>query len=419
MICIMEVYYLDTRLKTAIFIFFICLIAFISIMYISEYRNMDKLQEEYPELSNHVYRYRKDTLKVWAIRLILSFLIPLLLLSKGISQRIDMWASHNRGLFISGILYGLVFFTIMFLINLPINYYSSFYLGHKYGISNQTLWRWIELNIKGFAVNNLVIVLFLWIPYYIVFKSPKRWWLHIGLLIIPVIVFMVFISPLVLDPIFNKYTSIENEKLGHEISLLLDKANISDANIYKVDKSKDTKTMNAYMTGISKSKRIVLWDTTIDNLSEEEILSITAHEIGHYVHWYICKSILFASVGTLFVMYLIYITMNWILEHSYGSFGFRSIYNYASLPLFILTLNLYTFLGNPINNYISRYMEIEADAYEIMLTEDRESAVSAMEKLYVQSLGVPRSSKLYKIWYHTHPSLEERINFYKNHSIDK
>ena len=198
------------------------------------------------------------------------------------------------------------------------------------------------------------MVLFLWIPYLIMIKSPKTWWLQIGLLIIPVMIFMVFISPMVIDPIFNKYTSIEDEKLGQEISRLLEKANISDANIYMVDKSKDTKTMNAYMTGISKSKRIVLWDTTINNLEEREVLSITAHEIGHYVRGHIWKNIIIGSIGTLLMMYLIYLTSNWILDYSYGSFGFKNIFNYASIPLFILVINLYTFLGNPIMNYISR-----------------------------------------------------------------
>lgn len=388
-------------------------------MFYSEFKNMDRLRKEYPDIEEEVYRYRKDILKVWAIRLVLQFLLPLLFLTTGFSQKLSLWASHKRGLILSGFLYGLAFFVILFFLNLPLKYYSSFYLPHKYGISNQTFLRWIELNIKGLLVNNLIFSLFLWIPYYIAFKSPKTWWLQIGLLIIPIIVFMVFITPMIIDPIFNKYTSIENEDLEYKISLLLDKAGISDAKVYKVDKSRDTKTMNAYMTGISKSKRIVLWDTTINNLTEEELLCIMAHEIGHYVQGHIWKNIVVASCGTLLIMYLIYVTSNWILEYSYGSFGFRNIYNLASLPLFILVLNFYTFLGNPIMNSISRYMEREADAYEIILTEDRESAITAMEKLYVESLGIPRPSKLYKIWYHTHPSPEERIEFYRTYPIDQ
>lgn len=382
-------------------------------MLVSEYKNMEVLKTQYPNLSESSYAYRKDGLKLWAIRLILQFAIPLLFLTSKLSQRISLWASNGRGLFLSGLIYGIVFFGIIFLINLPINYYSSFVLPHKYGLSNQTILRWLEVNLKGFLVNDLIISLFLWFPYMILFNSPRTWWLQLGIITIPVIIFITFISPMVIDPLFNNYTSIKDEKLGIEIVKLLEKADIADAEIYMVDKSKDTKNMNAYMTGISKSKRIVLWDNTINNLTEDELLSITAHEIGHYIHGHIWKSILLSAIGSIFIMFLIYITSKRILDLSYGSFGFKNIYNYASLPLLLLVLNVFNFLGNPITNYVSRYMEVEADRYEINLTLDRDSAVTAMEKLYVQSLGIPRPSKLYKLWYHTHPTLEERIEFYK------
>ena len=161
----------------------------------------------------------------------------------------------------------------MFLIYLPLNYYSSFVLAHKYGLSNQTFARWLEVNIKSFLVNDLSLSLFIFIPFYFIYRSPKFWWLQLSLLLIPIIIFVVFITPFLIDPIFNKYTSIEDEKLGQEIRVLLHKAGIEDAKIYKVDKSKDTKTMNAYMTGIFHSKRIVLWDTTINNLEEREVLA--------------------------------------------------------------------------------------------------------------------------------------------------
>lgn len=176
--------------------------------------------------------------------------------------------------------------------------------------------------------------------------------------------------------------------------------------------------MNAYMTGIFHSKRIVLWDTTIDNLNEAEVLSITAHEIGHYIEGHIWKSILLSSLASLLMMFLLAMTSSWILDLSKGSFGIRKLYDLASLPLLLVVINFYAFLGSPIMNYISRTMELEADRYEIILAEDREAAVSAMEKLYKQSLGLPRPSKIYRFWYHSHPSLEERIDFYRNHPLD-
>jgi Zn-dependent protease with chaperone function len=409
---------MDRKLMAFFVSFFVFLIIFISFVIFSENKNMMELRNDYPDLPEEVFSLRKDNLIVWAINLVLSFLVPLLFLTTRLSQRISIKTGGDRGLFLSGLLYGAVFFIIVFLINLPLNFYSSFYLRHKYGLSDQTFFRWLEVNIKSFLVNDLAMSLFLWIPYYIIYKSPKRWWLSLGLMLIPVLIFMVFITPFVIDPIFNKYTSIEDEALGKQIQVLLDKAGVGDADIYMVDKSRDTKTMNAYMTGISKSKRIVLWDTTIKNMTEDEVLSVTAHEVGHYVKGHIWKNIIIGSLGSLLIAYLVFKTSNWILDLSYGVFGFRNIYNYASIPLLIFTINLFTFFGNPISNYVSRNFEMEADRYEISLTKDRESAVTAMEKLYEQSLDIPRPSKIYKIWYYTHPPLEERVEFYRTTEIE-
>lgn len=404
---------MDRRLVKVIVLFFVFLIAFISLVIISENRNILKLRGEYPELKEEVYSYRKDALKVWAARLILTFVIPFVFLISKLSQRISISVGEGKNLFLSGLLYGIIFFGIVFLINLPLNYYSSFYLSHKYGLSDQSLLRWLELNIKGFLVNDLVVCLFLWVPYYFMYRSPRVWWLQLGLLAIPVIIFIVFISPFIIDPIFSRYTSISDERLGVEIEELLHKAGIEDAEIYMVDKSRDTKTMNAYMTGIYKSKRIVLWDTTINNLSEDEVLSITAHEIGHYLKGHIWQNILFSSLGTILLLYLVYLSSNWILNYSRGVFGFKNLYNYASIPLILLTLNVFTFISTPISSYVSRNMEIQADRFEISLTKDRQSAITAMEKLYDTSLGLPRPSLIYKLWYHSHPPLEERVEFYK------
>ncbi len=405
------------ELRLVVFIFFILLLGFISLVIFSEHKNMEKLREDYPELSDDTYNYRKEGLRVWAIRLILSFLLPLLFLVTRFSYRIRFLVGGEKPNFLTGLLYGAIFFSLLFLIKLPLNYYSSFYLSHKYGISNQTFARWLEVMVKNFLVNDLVLSFFIFIPFYLIYRYPSIWWLQISFLIIPAIIFMVFITPFVIDPIFNKYSPMDNEVLEEGINSLLEKADIEGGKIFKVDKSKDTKTMNAYMTGIFNSKRIVFWDTSLNNLEEDEILSIAAHEIGHYKENHIWKSIGLGSLGTLFIMFLVFMTSNWILDLSKGSFGIRNLYDIGTVPLLILVLNIYLFLGNPIINHISRTMEIEADRYEIVLGGNREAAVSAMEKLYEQSLGLPRPSKIYKLWYHTHPPLEERIDFYRNYEI--
>jgi len=408
------------RLSLSIISFFVSLILFIGIIIISEYRNMDNLKAEYPTISEKVYDYRKSILRIWAINLMLKFSIPLLFLITGLSKRIEIFAGgKGRGLFLTGVIYVFVYSIIDYLIYLPTSYYGSFIIRHRFGISNQTIYRWLELSFKNFALNTIVLALLIWFPYYIIKISPNRWWLYLGLLAIPVIVFITFISPTYVDPIFNKYIPLEDKELEKDIRELLNKAGVGDAKIFQVDKSRDTKAMNAYMTGVFSSKRIVLWDTTINNLEKEEVLSISAHEIGHYVKGHIWKSIVLGGVGSLFLMYLLYITSNWILTNSNESFGFRKLYDMASLPLILLVLNFYMFFANPIMNFASRQMEREADAYEIYLTKNREAAISAMIKLREGNLSIPRPSRIYEIWYYTHPPVEERIEFFENVSIQK
>nr|WP_272878447.1 M48 family metallopeptidase [Clostridium sp. Cult3] len=377
---------------------------------------MDRLEIEYPDIPKEAYDYRKSNLKVWAINLLLKFLVPLLFLITGLSNKIGTFAGgKGRGLFISGVIYVVIFSIIDLLVSLPTSFYSSFVLKHRYGLSNQSIYRWLEVVLKSFLLNTIAFSLIIWFPYYLMYRSPNRWWLYLGLLSIPVIVFITFISPMYIDPIFNQYTSIEDGELGQEIKQLLKKAGIEDAEIYEVDKSKDTREMNAYMTGVFKSKRIVLWDTTISKLSKEEILSVTAHEIGHYVKGHIWKGIVLGGIGSIFIMYLVYKTSNWILINSNGSFGFNRLYDIASIPLILLVLNFYMFFANPIVNVSSRYMEKEADNIEIELTKNKETAISTIFKLYEESLSIPRSSNIFKIWYHSHPTAEERVEFFSNY----
>lgn len=406
------------KLSLSIVAFFVFLLFFIAILIISEYRNMEDLRVEYPDISGKVYDYRKSILKIWAINLLLKFLVPLLLLTTGLAKRIEILAGGNgRGLFLTGIICVVIFSIIDFLIYLPMSFYGGFVLGHRFGLSNQTIYRWLELELKSFALNTIVLALIVWFPYYLMKVSPNRWWLYLGLLAIPVIAFVTFISPTYIDPIFNKYTYLEDEELVKDIGKLLDKAGVGDAEIFQVDKSRDTKTMNAYMTGVFSSKRIVLWDTTINNLERDEVLAVSAHEIGHYVKGHIWKSIILGGLGSLFIMYLLYITSTWILSNSKGNFGFNNLHDLASLPLIILVMNFYMFFANPIMNFASRQMEREADAYEIYLTEDRKAAISAMLKLSEGNLSIPRPSRIYKMWYYTHPPVEERIEFFKNVNI--
>lgn len=410
---------MDKKLIAAAVFLIVLLIVFAGFMLRAEYQNIQSLRQEYPDLDEAAYSYRMDAFRLWAIRLPLSFIIPMIFLFSGFSQRLFQITSRGRGVFLSGLLFGLTYLGIVYLINLPFSFYGSFILRHRYELTDQTILRWIELSLKGFLVNNGLMAIFLWVPYGLIQRYPETWWWRGGLLMIPVIIFMVFITPLVVDPFFSRYVPIQEGSLKNGIQEMLHRGGIGDADIFVVDKSRDTKTMNAYMTGIFSSRRIVLWDTTINNLDEREVVSITAHEMGHYVRNHVWKGIGLGIAGTFLILFLIHLSSGWIVKASGGAFGFTKLHSYASLPLLLILLNLFNWFGQPLINAVSRSFEREADLYEISMTRDRESAVTAMEKLYETSLGVPRPSGFYEFWYHTHPSLEDRIRFYMTEELEE
>lgn len=410
---------MDSKIKGFFIVFFLILFIFIGLVFINENKNMENIKEEYPETRSEAFVYRKIGLRIWAINLIISFLIPFLFLTTGLSNRIKLFAQSKSSSFLfQTCIYLFVYLIIDFFITLPISYYGSFVVKHKFGLSNQSFIRWMEVVFKGFGLNAILVLLFGWFPFYLIYKSPNRWWLYLGIISIPIYLFVSFITPMYIDPIFNKYSSIEDKKLERDIKELLKKADIEKADIYQVDKSTDTKEMNAYMTGVGKSKRIVLWDTTIDNLDREEVVAITAHEIGHYVKGHIWKGIVLGGMFTILLLFLLNKTSLWILKGSSESFGFRKLHSIASLPLLIFVLNFYTFFSSPILSGYSRHLEWEADKFELELSRNKEATASSLVKLHEGSLSLPRPGGIYKFWYYSHPSCEERVNFALNYEYE-
>ncbi|NMM62338.1 M48 family metallopeptidase [Clostridium sp. P21] len=356
--------------------------------------------------------YHNKRVNLWILNLVMSLLIPVVFLISGLSTFTrDYCLSKSKNLFIVIFLYFIIYSTITTLINLPLDYYSSFTLKHDFGLSNQSFNKWLIDNLKSFIIYTLVGACFVSIPYLLIKKFPNYWWFNLGFLLIPVIAFVTFISPMYIDPIFNKYEKIQNTKLESKIYEELDKASIKNCNVYQVNKSVDTKEMNAYMTGVLNTKRIVLWDTTIKNLTERETLGVLAHEMGHYLMGHVWKSIVLGGIVSIFIFYLVDKSSMWVIKNSSGALGFTKLYDIASLPLLILMLNIFMFMAQPAINTYTRYTETEADRFELELTKDNESSASSMIKLHETSLVLPSPGIIYKLWNYDHPTFEERVKF--------
>src|SRR5262249_24216302 len=237
-----------------------------------------------PEPSEKAVSYYRSGILLWIVNILWGLLIPALFLFTGFSARIRDWAKRigRCWFFLIGV-YFAIFLIINFVINLPLSYYQGFAREHAYGLSNQTLGKWFGDEIKGLLVGIVVGFLFLWIPYLLLKKRPRRWWLYTGLLAIPFLILQILVAPIWIEPLFNKFGPMKNKELEAKILTLATRAGIEGGRVYEVAKSEDTKTLNAYVTGLGVTKRIVLWDTTIAKLDEDELLFVMGHEMGHYV----------------------------------------------------------------------------------------------------------------------------------------
>jgi STE24 endopeptidase len=192
---------------------------------------------------------------------------------------------------------------------------------------------------------------------------------------------------------------------------LAEKAGIEGGRVYEVAKSEDTKALNAYVTGFGATKRIVLWDTTIAKLDEDELLFVMGHEMGHYVLGHVWKSILFFSLLIIVTLYAIHRTAGWLIDKFHRRFGFTELSDVASLPLIILLFGAYFLIVTPVALAFSRHNEHESDRFGLEITQNNRAAATAFVKLQQENLGVPRPHVLVKLWQASHPTLGERIDF--------
>ena len=365
-----------------------------------------------PEPSDQAMRYYRSGNVLWLINVLWGLAIPALFLFTGFSARIRDWArAIGRKWFFIIAVYIVIFIAINFAINFPLDYYQGFVRQHAYDLSNQTFGKWLADALKSLMIGTILGVLFLWIPYLLIKRSPKRWWLYSGLAAVPFIFFLLLVSPLWIDPLFNDFGPMQDKQLETEILALAERAGIEGGRVYEVNKSVDTETVNAYVTGFLGSKRIVLWDTIIEKLDDEELIFVMGHEMGHYVLWHAIKGILFFSVLIMVALFLVHRTAARLIHRFRRQFKFEHLSDIASLPLLILLFNVFSLALQPVAFGFTRYMEHEADRFGLEITRDNHSAASAFVKLQAENLGNPRPGPLYKLWRATHPTLGERIDF--------
>jgi STE24 endopeptidase len=366
-----------------------------------------------PEPSAKALRYFHSGNVLWVVDTLWGLLVPILLLFTGFSARLrDLAALAARGnRFLTIAVYAVLFIAVLFVLDLPLAWYEGFVREHAYGLSSQTTAKWWADAFKSLAIGCVFGALTFWFPYLLLRRSPRRWWLYTGLAAIPFLVVVLFVTPLWIEPLFNHFGPMKDKALEAQILALADRAGIAGSKVYEVDKSVDTNTVNAYVSGFLGTKRIVLWDTTLAKLDPPEVLLVMGHEMGHYVLGHTYQGIALGSALILFSLWVIHLTAGGLIARFGDRFGFQELSDVASMPLVILLFSVVSLVLTPVVLAVGRHVEHEADRFGLEITRDNHDCATSFVKLQQENLGVPRPGLLYKLWRSDHPPLGERIDF--------
>lgn len=326
----------------------------------------------------------------------------------------------SKRFFFQCIVFVAIFWGLVSLVRFPLEYYSGFTIEHRFDLSTQGFSSWFGDWAKTLGITVIAMVVIVWAFYCIARHSPKRWWLFFWLALIPPALLVMFIEPYVIEPLYFRFTPLANTEpaLAAAIERMIQHAGlkIPESRIYEMNASAKTRTLDAYVSGLGGSKRVVIWNTTLRDLTPEETLSVLGHETGHYVLHHIIKEFVcdeMLALGWFFVGFLV---LNAVINLKGRETGIESVADLASLPLVMLILTAILFLASPMYCAISRYYEHQADQYGLEVThgilpDPNASMVHSFQTLEADDLSDPNPKPFIVFWIYTHPPIADRIRF--------
>jgi Zn-dependent protease with chaperone function len=277
-------------------------------------------------------------------------------------------------------------------------------------------WDWTKGELISFAISGFLV----WGLYGLIRRSPRRWWFYGWLAAVPLVVFLVFIEPVLLAPVFNKFEPLarRNAALVTEIGKVTARGglDIPRDRMFLMLASEKVNSLNAYVTGVGASKRVVVWDTTIAKLNTSQILFVFGHEMGHYVLGHLWMGMAAACVGILAFLFVSYRLLHGVLAKWGLRWGVRSLDDWASLPVLILTMSVFTFISSPVSSAYSRMLEHNADIYGLevihgVVPDSSRVAAESFQILGEVGLSDPDPSPFIEFWMYDHPAIRDRVRF--------
>jgi len=363
--------------------------------------------------------YKLD-MKMSVFGTLYSWLILLIILYAGIGTKFRDWAesvSHWR--FVQALIFVPLLLITLALADLPLRMYGH-HVSLQYGLSVQNWSSWFADQGKGQIVEVVILAPVLWLMQLIIRKSTRLWWFYFWLICLPIAAFLIFISPVVIDPLFNKFEPLENKnpQLVSAIEQVVQRGGLAIPRdrMFQMKASEKVTTLNAYVTGFGTSKRVVVWDTTIEKLTTPETLFVFGHEMGHYVLYHIPKGLAGTAIGLLVGLYILFYLLGWSMRRLAPRWRIRALHDWAALPMILLLAGIMGFCAEPLGSAFSRHFEHQADIYGLEVTHginanSRQVAAQSFQVLGELSLAYPYPNRLAVFWYWSHPTIADRVRF--------
>jgi STE24 endopeptidase len=362
--------------------------------------------------------------KLQIIDTVWSFVVLLGILYLGIGARYRDWTERvSKYRFVQALIFVPLFLLTITVLGLPLDAYQQ-KISLQYGLSVQSWGSWFGDVLKGQLVSLIILTLAIWGVTSLIRKSPRRWWFYIWLVAVPFIIFIIFLAPIVIDPLFNKFEPLDksNPQLVDALERVTKRGGleIPRDRMFLMKASQKVTTLNAYVTGFGPSKRVVVWDTTIKNATTPETMFVFGHEMGHYVLNHIVIGITATAVGLFFGFYVLYLIANWAFPRFQQRWHMRELSDWAAVPMLLLIFSILSLVSQPIGNAISRQLEHNADVYGLEVThglnpDSQEVAAHAFQVLGELALSYPYPNNFYVFWYADHPPIRDRVPFAHNY----
>ncbi len=334
-------------------------------------------------------------------------LVLAILLSGFLPWLVSVITQWGYGPIVSGLIFFAVLTMFINLLRIPFSLYETFVIEERYGFNLMNLKTWISDLLKSLLLAILLGGLLLGLLLALVIHGGDAWWVWAWMLVGGFELVILWLFPVLILPLFNKFDPIENKGLEERIRTLMTKVGIRAKGIFQMDASKRSKHTNAFFIGLGRMKRIVLFDTLLASHTEEEILSVLAHEAGHWKKKHILRMLVPLEILSLVSFYGVAKFLNWPLL--YRTFGFQEPNVYVGLFLIGAFISMLGFFAQPLESAVSRKFEREADDFALGLMEKAEPISSALKRLAADNLSNLSPHPFYAWFYYSHPPLVERI----------